>query len=912
MNMIYCAAMTSGSILRCVLFVAALLAASVAHGQTAARYEAMFVDGRRLEGDKVSGWGEHPASPRLGDAALFDAKRPLRWLRDRSLKAWSSDRYDSYIEFVGGDRLVGRIEGAGAGDGLYIPAHLLVKPAAPLHQQVQGSPARVRILPGRIQRVVFRPILNRRLHPGMLYYLDGRKVGFVDLRWKDQSVVLLLKNGTREIEMPEIAEVHLPPIDPWAAYYQELATLSPACRSRMERIETIDGLIATTSSLRLAVLPYATDTGQERAAAHVERLDRHIAGLERQRESNQQKFEQARAKYQQQLSESKNQGKTHALKRRFEQETRRWEGFLRSLELARSRRAATNVADGNVGTWRHILQPVWSLDPLWVPFDGIRMRWSFAPEQVPLCRVRPAATLSPPFLAEYTNRGWAGGPLHSGGQSYAWGFAVHAYSELRFPLPQCATAFRGSIGLDSIVGPDGCARARVYVGSTRGKCAYESPLLIGSKKTVDSGRVALKLPSDGPRLLVLQADPVDRGSPSGADPLNIRDKLDWLDPRLELDTARLREQVRRQVGPLIGASPEWTLRLDRRGVYTWTSHFDDKSPPGKRRFWTMLQVGAQPLSLLREMTIAPADKWLVVHLGLPGGENPRSDTVTLRVGERKVRARKVPIRQSWQDRPAPLVFPLAQYQGKKVTLELTQGPGGKPLHWQSVSILTIPPAAYRLVDIIEFVGKGDMKVPYGLGQALQSKRITKTEKLAALEINQFGGIVNFRPSLTAEVQQDSLVNVLVGRYWTGGDKTFIKTHPAFKKMPSLKTLLVTPESGISDGAIAKLHAEMPKLTISRIIRRVSSLDGGRYVPVTWRNGFRGKVVILWIDPKGKLQFSSTPHLEPGRELRRSAYIGVRYEAHYARDDYAKARDYFFTQPLSSFAVADGAVWEIKP
>jgi len=879
-----------------------LLAAAVAHGRSEARYEAMFVDGRRLEGDNVSGWGEHPASPRLGDAALFDAKCPLRWLRDRSLKAWSSGRHDSYIEFVGGDRLVGRIEGAGAGDGVYTAAHLLVKPAAPLHQQVQGSPARVRILPGRIQRVVFRPILNRRLHPGTLYYLDGRKVGFVYLRWKDQSVEILLKNSTREVEMSEIAEVHLPPIDPWAAYYQELATLSPACRSRIERIETIGGLIATSSSLRLAVLPYATDADQKRAAAHVER----------QRKPNQQKLEQARAKYQQQLSESKNQRKTDALKRRFEQETRRWEGFLRSLESARSQRAATNVADGNVGTWRHILQPVWSLDPLWVPFDSIRMRWSFAPEQVPLCRIRPAATLSPPFLAEYTNRGWAGRPLRSGGQSYAWGFAVHAYSELRFPLPQCATAFRSSIGLDSIVGPDGCARARVYVGSTRGKCAYESPLLIGSKKTVDSGRVAVKFPSDGPKLLVLQADPVDRGFPSGADPLNIRDKLDWLDPQLELDTARLREQVHRQVGPLIGALPGWTLRLDRRGVYTWTSHFDEKSPPGKRRFWTMLQAGAQPLSLSREMTIAPADKWLVVHLGLPGGENPRSDTITLRVGGWKVQSRKVPMRQLWQDRPAPLVFSLAQYQGKKVTLELTQAPGGKPLHWQSVGTSTAAPPAYRLVDIMEFVGKKDMQVPYELGLALQSSQITKAEKLAALEINQFGGIVNFRPSLTAEVQRDSLVNVLIGRAWKGGDKAFIKTHPTFKKMPNLKTLLVTPESGISAGAIAKLQTEMPKLTISRIIRRVSSLDGGRYVPVTWRNGFRKKVVILWIDPKGKLQFSSTRHLEPGRERKRSAYIGVRYEAHYARDDYAKAQDYFFTQPLSSFVVAEGAVWEIKP
>ena len=172
--------------------------------------------------------------------------------------------------------------------------------------------------------------------------------------------------------------------------------------------------------------------------------------------------------------------------------------------------------------------------------------------------------------------------------------------------------------------------------------------------------------------------------------------------------------------------------------------------------------------------------------------------------------------------------------------------------------------------------------------------------------------MNFRPSLTAEVQRDSLVNVLVGRAWTGGDKTFIKTHPAFKKMPSLKTLLVTPESGISDGAIAKLHAEMPKLTISRIIRRIPSTEGGAHRPVTWRNRCAKGVTILWIDPQSRLRFSVTRYLEPGQELKRSAFVGIRYEAHYPRKDYTNAQDYIFSQPLSSFVVTPGAVWEIKP
>ena len=142
------------------------------------------------------------------------------------------------------------------------------------------------------------------------------------------------------------------------------------------------------------------------------------------------------------------------------------------------------------------------------------------------------------------------------------------------------------------------------------------------------------------------------------------------------------------------ANPDWAVRMDRQGVYTWTSQLDadKKTKPGAPRFWTMLQTAGRPLSLRREMKIGPADKWLAGHLGLMGGSAPRTDAVILRVDRRQVQPRKVPIRQSWQDRPAPLLFALDEYQGKSVTLELAQGAGGKPLHWQAVSTSSVPPA----------------------------------------------------------------------------------------------------------------------------------------------------------------------------------------------------------------------------
>jgi len=1029
--------MTSLSIQKYVCFLIAVLlwpfASPISHAQKAARFEAAFFDGTRVEGDKVFGWHEHPGSPRLDNTALFDAKRPLRWLRDRRLKPWrAGQRCRGYIEFVGGDRLVGRIVGlrpGGETDGLYVPAHLLVKPAVTLRDPVRGSPEHVRILSGRIQRVVFGPAARRRLRPGTLYCLDGRQLAFLGLRWQEDSVVLLLKDGTREVKLSEITEAHLPQIDPWKAYYKELAVLSPGCRSRLTRLETTGGLVATGSDLRFSAVPYGRTDVKRQAMEHLKHLDEQIARMQNElkgprgkldearaefvRESArlteqfkgaQKAYEQAKAQMQQRIDRG-NKGddarwaaerekidrelrsadeamvkqtageepqkrdnmlkefrlkqaelrktrvkslkdarikserqrtkdqeqrrkelerfttretrklkrmeadltnRINQLKARADQAAERWKSQSGRVDTVKSQRASARGTSGDSDTWYHIVQPVWSLDPLWMSFDSIHMRWSFAPQQVPLSRVPLASTVSPPLLPGNANHNATSPPLHSGGRQYAWGFAVHAYSELRFPLPQCASAFHSSIGLDRIVGPGGCARARVFVGSTKSRPAYEGPLLVGSKKTVDTGRVGLVLPPRGPRHLVLQADPVDRDYPPGADPLNIRDKLDWLDPRLELDTAALRDEVRRQIGPVIAAAEGWSLALDRRGDYTWTSRFRETRRRGDGRFVTMLRARAQPLRLSREMTIGPADKWLSVHVGLPGRKNPRGDSVALRVGGRLVRPRKVPIRQQWQNWFAPLVFPIADFQGKKITLELTQPAGGEPLQWQAVSISAVPPPAYRLVEIMEFVGTGDTQVSSQLGRALQSKKIGKTEKLAAIEISRLGGVVNYR----ADASADTIANVLVGRGWTGGDKAFIKAVALFEKMPSLKTLLVTKDSGVSPGATAKLRNQMPKLTVRRFVKRVPS--PGRWVQshVTWRNLCPREVILLFINERGKLQFSR--RLKSGQVMPRPARLGYNYEAHYAREGFTNGEHYRDSLPLTSFTVTPNAVWEIKP
>jgi len=198
-----------------------------------------------------------------------------------------------------------------------------------------------------------------------------------------------------------------------------------------------------------------------------------------------------------------------------------------------------------------------------------------------------------------------------------------------------------------------------------------------------------------------------------------------------------------------------------------------------------------------------------------------------------------------------------------------------------------------------------VRVSYGLGEALQSDRISDRQKLAALEISQLGGLVNFTSRLTGELSFDGLANVMIGSDWTGGDKALV----ALRKLPDSIALFVAEDSGVSSGAIDKLQTAMPKLAIRRM-KRTPSLRAGEKCYVTWRNHCPKEVVVLWIDELGAVHFSR--YLKPGQEMRRDALWGYRYEAHILRKDYADAEEYAHTKALSRFLVTPDAVWDIKP
>jgi hypothetical protein len=198
--------------------------------------------------------------------------------------------------------------------------------------------------------------------------------------------------------------------------------------------------------------------------------------------------------------------------------------------------------------WHHVVRPAWCLDPLALPFATISAWWTFAPHEIPLSRWLPARYVSRPMLGKgwwwQVDRNVEGGLLSSAGQAHGWGFGVHAPCELWFEIPRGARGFQVRAGLDRLAGSGGCARAVVCLDQPDAAPLFRSKHLIGSTDVVDAGTLALD-GSAAHKHLILVADAADRDRPPGADPLDIRDTLDWIEPLWLLDPAELRAEVKK-------------------------------------------------------------------------------------------------------------------------------------------------------------------------------------------------------------------------------------------------------------------------------------------------------------------------------------------------------------------------------
>lgn len=623
---------------------AGVLLAAAAQAADAPRYEASFVDGRRVEGNAVSAWQDDNSQAKLEAAELLNPGQPLRWFKDRRPVTVVRPEFGTgFVEMVGGDRIPGTVVGLDAGEVTYqagnlVEPQLLVRPDVALAAPNDNAYEHVRVLVRFVRRVVWSDSPRADLQPGTLFLRDGRSTTFRSVRWNRDDVRVLTGEGLKTFAYRDLAELHLPEVDFWDSYKQELAVLDPDNTARIVRIQTTAGLIMTGSTKRAKVM---------------------------------------------------NNG-------------------------------------GAPDNWFHMLQPAWSLDPLWVPFTTIQARQYFAPNEVPLSRLIPSDVVQKSLLGG----GWRWqldsnaqrGPLVSGGLQHGWGIGVHALSELSFKLPAIARSFRTKIGIDQASGDGGCVRARVFVtaaGQTARQQLFQSDHLIGSTRGVDTGELALPVGTT-PLVLTLQADPDHDERPAGADPLDIRDAVDWLEPLVTLDLEKLRAEVAAVRSSWIPAWDGWTLEPSSGSTLVLANEWQ-QLPPLRGSYQVTMRPGSAGATLSRELQLNSEDRWLLLAVrrlnGAPAGN------IFVRINGEPAGEFEIPF--FGNEIPKPLTVPIGKYAGRKVKVELEQREAEKPefVAWTAISVAGQLPTSLKLFED-DARGLNPNPLPAGVAQLVDDDPYT--------------------------------------------------------------------------------------------------------------------------------------------------------------------------------------------
>ena len=345
------------------------------------------------------------------------------------------------------------------------------------------------------------------------------------------------------------------------------------------------------------------------------------------------------------------------------------------------------------GKWYHGFQPAWALEPLWLNHRSIRIRRFFEPQAPLLTLLEPAKVEhkstfggSFPWQRDMSVRQSA---LRSGAQSFGWGLGVQAYSALSWDLPPLAVAFSSLFGLDLAAGSGGCVHCAVYGGPPSGKPLYQSPVLVGSGRTGETGRIALPEAREGKRQLTLVVDPQNEDHPEGADPFEIRDLFDWLEPQLELDPQLMRRDLSLRAASLIPAWQDWKLAGADDLPALVSTRTEAVSPKGLR-YATEIAPRSESFSLTRQLEVARDHRALL--LGVSRSDRQAAAArLLVKIDGETVGNFEIPLRGEGKA-PDPLHVSLDRWKGKRVQVELTQSGGPTTrAEWSGIGLLTDEP-----------------------------------------------------------------------------------------------------------------------------------------------------------------------------------------------------------------------------
>jgi hypothetical protein len=259
----------------------------------------------------------------------------------------------------------------------------------------------------------------------------------------------------------------------------------------------------------------------------------------------------------------------------------------------------------------HFLQPSWSVDVLCVGREQVRQYVVLPPLEVPLSAIEPARSVHHPVFSRLLSHWTRDGsvldePLVSGGREFAWGFGAFGGHALEFTLHPAAARLRTGIGLDRAAGAGGCLRGRIELlnGDRQAAAAtilHESQIAIGAARAIVPINVELPSAKDGNRIR-LAADPLLDNIPPEADPYDIRDYCDWLEPRVELRKELWAAEVTAAIPASNPALRGWKIDglvgRDWRPVTVWDG--TTRPYPSFHRAWILPGF---PLTLSRRIAV---------------------------------------------------------------------------------------------------------------------------------------------------------------------------------------------------------------------------------------------------------------------------------------------------------------------
>ncbi len=252
------------------------------------------------------------------------------------------------------------------------------------------------------------------------------------------------------------------------------------------------------------------------------------------------------------------------------------------------------------------------------------------------------------------------------------------------------------MGLDSVVGKGGCARAVVYCDKAEGEPLFRSKHLIGADDLADTGELSLD-GAGGKTQLVLVAHPAHTDRPPGSDPFDIRDVVDWLEPQLTLDLGALRGEVHGRFGRLTPSLDDWKISDAEKDRIIWANRWDGANPFA-RRFHLEFRPAEASLTLKRNLHVEADQNWLLLYASRNADGNQTSPTeLIVRINGKQVANFDVPPR--WGNL-SPLIVPLNQFHDRDVALEarfVTRGDKSF-VDWRSMAVVDRLP---NLAEVFE-------------------------------------------------------------------------------------------------------------------------------------------------------------------------------------------------------------------